>query len=109
MEGNCDKITEYRRLRLPFGVQTPVTLAVERTVRHTAYAGERPEAEARAEGERQLLAQLEQTIGEDGRILRRETLGRRQGAYLLVTLRAECEEQIGADAPLRIITSDTGR
>ena len=51
----------------------------------------------------------EQTIGEDGRILRRETLGRRQGAYLLVTLRAECEEQIGADAPLRIITSDTGR
>ena len=109
VEGNCDKITEYRRLRLPFGVQTPVTLAVERTVRHTAYAGERPEAEARAEGERQLLAQLEQTIGEDGRILRRETLGRRQGAYLLVTLRAECEEQIGADAPLRIITSDTGR
>ena len=109
LEGNCDKITEYRRLRLPFGVQTPVTLAVERTVRHTAYAGERPEAEARAEGERQLLAQLEQTIGEDGRILRRETLGRRQGAYLLVTLRAECEEQIGADAPLRIITSDTGR
>ena len=109
LEGNCDKITEYRRLRLPFGVQTPVTLAVERTVRHTAYAGERPEAEARAEGERQLLAQLEQTIGEDGRILRRETLERRQGAYLLVTLRAECEEQIGADAPLRIITSDTGR
>ena len=59
--------------------------------------------------ETKLLAQLEQTIGEDGRILRRETLGRRQGAYLLVTLRAECEEQIGADAPLRIITSDTGR
>jgi len=49
LEGNCDKITEYRRLRLPFGVQTPVTLAVERMVRHTAYAGERPEADTKCD------------------------------------------------------------
>ena len=55
-----------------------------------------------------LLAQLRQTIGEDGAILQTDVSARRQGAYLMVTLRAECEEQIGVDAPLAI-TSDTGR
>ena len=105
---DCDKITEYRGLRLPFGLRLPVTLAVERTVTHTVYDGQRAEDDARAEGERQLLAQLRQTIGEDGAILQTDVSARRQGAYLMVTLRAECEEQIGVDAPLTI-TSDTGR
>ena len=105
---DCDKITEYRGLRLPFGLRLPVTLAVERTVTHTVYDGQRAEDDARAEGERQLLAQLRQTIGEDGAILQTDVSARRQGAYLMVTLRAECEEQIGVDAPLAI-TSDTGR
>ena len=105
---DCDKITEYRGLRLPFGLRLPVTLAVERTVTHTVYDGQRAEDDARAEGQRQLLAQLQQTIGEDGAILQTDVSARRQGAYLMVTLRAECEEQIGVDAPLAI-TSDTGR
>ena len=105
---DCDKITEYRGLRLPFGLRLPVTLAVEKTVTHTVYDGQRAEDDARAEGERQLLAQLRQTIGEDGAILQTDVSARRQGAYLMVTLRAECEEQIGVDAPLAI-TSDTGR
>ena len=105
---DCDKITEYRGLRLPFGLRLPVTLAVEKTVTHTVYDGQRAEDDARAEGERQLLAQLRQTIGADGCILQTDVSARRQGAYLMVTLRAECEEQIGVDAPLAI-TSDTGR
>ena len=105
---DCDKITEYRGLRLPFGLRLPMTLAVERTVTHTVYDGQRAEDDARAEGQRQLLAQLRQTIGEDGAILQTDVSARRQGAYLMVTLRAECEEQIGVDAPLAI-TSDTGR
>ena len=105
---DCDKITEYHSLRLPFGLRLPVTLAVERTVTHTVYDGRRAEDDARAEGERQLLAQLRQTIGEDGAILQTDVSARRQGAYLMVTLRAECEEQIGVNAPLTI-TNDTGR
>ena len=105
---DCDKITEYRGLRLPFGLRLPVTLAVEKTVTHTVYDGQRAEDDARAEGERQLLAQLPQPIGEDGALLQTDVSARRQGAYLMVTLRAECEEQIGVDAPLAI-TSDTGR
>ena len=105
---DCDRITEYRGLRLPFGLRLPVTLAVEKPATHTVYDGQRAEDDARAEGERQLLAQLRQTIGEDGAILQTDVSARRQGAYLMVTLRAECEEQIGVDAPLAI-TSDTGR
>lgn len=105
---NCDKIIRYRGVQLPFGLRLPITLVTETVTEPAVYDGQRPEDEARAEGERQLLAQLRQTIGDDGGILQTDVSVRRQGAYLMVTLRAECEEQIGVDAPLTI-TSDTGR
>ena len=105
---NCDKIIRYRGVQLPFGLRLPITLVTETVTEPAVYDGQRPEDEARAEGERQLLAQLRQTIGDDGGILKTDVSARRQGAYLMVTLRAECEEQIGVDAPLTI-TSDTGR
>ena len=105
---NCDKIIRYRGVQLPFGLRLPVTLVTETVAGRAVYDGERPEDEARAEGQKQLEAQLAQTIGDDGRVLKADVSARRQGAYLMVTLRAECEEQIGVDAPLTI-TSDTGR
>ena len=105
---NCDKIIQYRGIQLPFGLRLPVTLVTETVAERAVYDGERPEDEARAEGQKQLEAQLAQTIGDDGRVLKADVSARRQGAYLMVTLRAECEEQIGVDAPLTI-TSDTGR
>ena len=105
---NCDKIIRYRGVQLPFGLRLPVTLVRETVAERAVYDGERPEGEARAEGQKQLEAQLAQTIGDDGRVLKADVSARRQGAYLMVTLRAECEEQIGVDAPLTI-TSDTGR
>ena len=105
---NCDKIIRYRGVQFPFGLRLPVTLVTETVAECAVYDGERPEDEARAEGQKQLEAQLAQTIGDDGRVLKADVSARRQGAYLMVTLRAECEEQIGVDAPLTI-TSDTGR
>ena len=105
---NCDKIIRYRGVQFPFGLRLPVTLVTETVAERAVYHGERPEDEARAEGQKQLEAQLAQTIGDDGRVLKADVSARRQGAYLMVTLRAECEEQIGVDAPLTI-TSDTGR
>ena len=102
---NCDKIIRYRGVQLHFGLRLPVTLITETVAERAVYDGERLEDEACAEGQKQLEAQLAQTIGDDGRVLK---AARRQGAYLMVTLRAECEEQIGVDAPLTI-TSDTGR
>ena len=105
---NCDKIIRYRGVQLPFGLRLPVTLVTETVAERAVYDGERPEDEARAEGQKQLEARLAQTIGDDGRVLKADVSARRQGAYLMVTLWAECEEQIGVDAPLTI-TSDTGR
>ena len=105
---NCDKIIRYRGVQLPFGLRLPVTLVTETVAERAVYDGQRPEDEACAEGQKQLEAQLAQTIGDDGRVLKADVSARRQGAYLMVTLRAECEEQIGVDAPLTI-TSDTGR
>ncbi len=100
LEGNCDKIINYHDLCLPFGLRLPVTLAVEKTAPRAAHGSGYPKNEARAEGQRQLKAQLTQAIGDDGTILRTEFSEREQDGWLLVTLRAECEEQIGAEAPL---------
>lgn len=67
---NCDKIIRYRVVQLPFGLRLPVTLVRETVTEPAVYDGERPEGEARAEGQKQLEAQLAQTIGDDGRVLK---------------------------------------
>lgn len=98
---DCDKMTVYHQARLPFGLTLPATLAVERTVRYAAAETERPEAEARAEGQEQLLRQLQAMLDAgEGQLLRHSFDAARQGKWLVVTLRAECEEQIGVSSPL---------
>ena len=98
---DCDKMTVYHQARLPFGLTLPATLAVERTVRYAAAETERPEAEARAEGQEQLLRQLQAMLDAgEGHLLRHSFDAARQGKWLVVTLRAECEEQIGVSSPL---------
>lgn len=98
---DCDKMTVYHQARLPFGLTLPATLAVERTVRYAAAETERPEAEARAEGQEQLMRQLQAMLDAgEGQLLRHSFDAARQGKWLVVTLRAECEEQIGVSSPL---------
>lgn len=105
---DCDKMTVYRQARLPFGLTLPVTLVTERTVRCAAVAAERPMADARAEGETQLMAQLQAALERSqGQLLDHSFGAVRQGNRLVVTLRAECEEQIGVSSPLDI--QDMGR
>ena len=59
------------------------------------------EAEARAEGQEQLLRQLQAMLDAgEGQLLRHSFDTARQGKWLVVTLRAECEEQIGVSSPL---------
>lgn len=116
---DCDKMTVYHQARLPFGLTLPATLAVERTVRYAAAETERPEAEARAEGQEQLLRQLQVMLDAgEGQLLRHSFDAARQGKWLVVTLRAECEEQIGVSCRYRPMapnnggignTQDTGR
>ena len=105
---DCDKMTVYHQARLPFGLTLPVTLVTERTVRYAAGEAERPMADARAEGETQLMAQLEEALAQSqGQLLDHSFDAVRQGKRLVVTLRAECEEQIGVSSPLDI--QDMGR
>ena len=72
-----------------------------RPVRYAAAETERTEAEARAEGQEQLLRQLQVMLDAgEGQLLRHSFDAARQGKWLVVTLRAECEEQIGVSSPL---------
>ena len=92
---DCDKITQYYPLTLPGGFRLPITLVTERTVRYSTTEAERTEAQARSEGETTLLQLLEQQMTEGGTVEQTKFSAARQGSYLLVTLKAECLEQIG--------------
>ena len=96
----CDKITQYQPWTLPGGLRLPVTLVTERWTRRSVTEAERPEEEARQEGEALLLRQLALLLDEDGSVTETRFASARQGDYLLVTVKAECLEQIGVSVPL---------
>ena len=95
MDANCDKITEYKPITLPGGFRLPLTVVIEEVTRWDTEIVERSQEEARQEGEALLLRQLEESLTEGGSITSTQFTTARQGDYLLVTLRAECLEQIG--------------
>ena len=99
--GDCDKITQYRPVCLPWGLRLPITVAAE-TV--TAYGPStdvpRSTREARDEGESLLRRQLEELLGDTGTAENVRIDAVEQGSWLLVTLRAECLEEIGREVPL---------
>ncbi len=97
---NCDKITRYKAWILPGGIRLPVALVTERQTFRSAAAAARAEAEARREGEELLLDLLDRQLDEDAGVTQTRFAAARQGDYLLVTLKAECLEQIGRTVPL---------
>ena len=97
---DCAKIAEYRPAVLPFGLRLPLSLVTERTVAYDTVPAWNAAEAARWEGEAQLLYQLHQTIGEDGAVLHTAFSREERNGWLYVTLRAECEEQIGMEVPL---------
>mgnify|MGYP005934700507 CR=1 FL=1 len=97
---DCAKIAEYRPAVLPFGLRLPLSLVTERTVAYDTVPARNAAETARREGEAQLLYQLHQTIGEDGAVLHTAFSREERNGWLYVTLRAECEEQIGMEVPL---------
>ncbi|MBE6990453.1 MAG: sporulation protein YqfD [Ruminococcaceae bacterium] len=97
---DCDKITQYKRCALPGGLRLPVTLVVERWTPHSVLEAERSEKAAQQEGEALLLGRLQALLDEDGSVTETRFAAARQGNWLLVTLKAECLEQIGVSVPL---------
>ena len=97
---DCDKITLYKPLILPFGFRLPITLAVEKTAAYDTAMSSRTEAEARQEGEQTLLRELQTLMAEDGTVESTRFAAAEQDGYLTVTLKAECLEQIGRSVPI---------
>ncbi len=90
-----DKITSSHSLTLPGGRVMPLVLRVER---YRGYATEPVALNAEAARtllEERLLERLDGLVGEDGEVLRTDFTVREENGILVVTLLAECREQIG--------------
>lgn len=94
----CDTIIHQTKLSLPGGMALPLTW--ERTTRRAfeLRAVERTREEAEALGEALLTDYLLSRI--DGTISSARVSSAQQGEWLLVTLSAECLEQIGEAVPI---------
>lgn len=92
-----DKIVETHPLTLPGGRVMPLAL---RRTEYRAYETE-PAAlntdAARHMLEERLLERLDTLVGEDGEVLDTVFTAREEGGMMVVTLRAECREQIGRE------------
>ena len=93
-EDNCDKIINWDQWELPGGLVLPVTVVTETLQPYTVTETRRSEEEALARAEAVLDRELTALLG-DGELLRREVNYQVEGDTFLVTLTAECEEQIG--------------
>lgn len=90
----CDKITTWEKWELPGGVALPVTMVTEKLRFYDLVERERTLDEALALGQEALEARLAGYI-EEGDILRQEISSKQEDGVLVVTLTAECEEQVG--------------
>lgn len=100
-----DKITSRRRLSL-LGVPLPVTVATETWRFYEAVPAARSAARAEKTAGAILAAQLREMVEPYGEVKSTLCSSRRKGDTLLVTLSAECLEEIGETAP--IYTEETG-
>lgn len=90
----CDKIIDWNQWELPGGLVLPITVVTETLEEYTLTETRRSQEEAQALGTLTLDRQLEALLG-DGELLSRQINSQVEGDTLLVTLTAECEEQIG--------------
>ena len=90
----CDKITSWDQWELPGGVALPVVMVTERLRFYELAQRERSPEEALALAEAVLDQRLAGYLDE-GEVLSREVSSETVDGNLVVTLSAECEEQIG--------------
>lgn len=90
----CDKITSWDKWELPGGVALPAATVTERFRFYTLTERERSPEEAQRLAEEVLDERLAAYLDE-GEILNREISAEERDGNLVVTLSAECQEQIG--------------
>lgn len=91
----CDKMTLYQPVTLPLGFRLPVTLVREQVTTSDRTETQRSVSAARAAGEALLMEQLQSAMTQDGEICSTRFAAAEKDGRLLVTLSAECSEQIG--------------
>lgn len=92
----CDKMTVYTPLTLPGGAVLPLTVIRERYEEYESRADTLTEESAKAILSAQLLARLEELIG-DGSVTSTQYESSLENGILTVTVKAECVEQIAAE------------
>ena len=90
----CDKMISWNQCRLPGDIPLPVTVIRESLQPYTTVTAVRNPEDALALADAVLTARLEESMDE-GTVLSRTLTAEIQDDTLLVTLTAECEEQIG--------------
>jgi len=100
LEADCDKILSHSQWTLPGGLVLPITWESETLIPYETYTRTRSREEAEAAGRAVLEAYLTTLLGETGKAERLRCASSVQDDWLLVTLSAECSEQIGEEVPI---------
>ena len=96
----CDKIIHQHQWELPGGIVLPVTWETETVRKRATVRVARSRADAEDIGRAVLERELAARIGADGEVVSRRVASSPRGDWLLVTLSAECREQIGVTVPI---------
>lgn len=99
---DCDKIKNQTQWTL-FGLfALPVTWETETLLPYELEITPRSRADAEAQGKDVLETYLDALLGETGSVTQRRFSTAVEGDTLVVTLSAECEEQIGKEVPIAV-------
>ena len=99
---DCDKIKNQTQWTL-FGLfALPVTWETETLLPYELEIAARSRADAEAQGKDMLETYLDALLGETGSVTQRRFSTAVEGDTLVVTLSAECEEQIGKEVPIAV-------
>ena len=99
---DCDKIKNQTQWTL-FGLfALPVTWETETLLPYELEVTPRSRADAEAQGKDMLETYLAALLGETGSVTQRRFSTAVEGATLVVTLSAECAEQIGKEMPIAV-------
>ena len=99
---DCDKIKNQTQWTL-FGLfALPVTWETETLLPYKLEVTPRSRADAEAQGKDMLETYLAALLGEAGSVTQRRFSTAVEGDTLVVTLSAECEEQIGKEVPIAV-------
>ena len=99
---DCDKIKNQTQWTL-FGLfALPVTWETETLLPYELEVTPRSRADAEAQGKDVLETYLSALLGETGSVTQRRFSTAVEGDTLIVTLSAECEEQIGKEVPIAV-------